>query len=89
MMNLNKIQTRLFFYEVICELNIIESLEQTIIEVTHYTSYNQYLTNLKKNENKYYNEDITNIDNVKKARIKINCIEILLNILNIVPRNIF
>ena len=37
------LESKRFFYEVICELNIIESLEQTLIEVTHYTNYNQYL----------------------------------------------
>ena len=69
-------------------MNIIESLEQTLLEVTHYTNYNQYINNLKFNDDNRYINVKENTDNNKNASIKINCIEILLNILNIVPRNI-
>lgn len=77
------IQTRLYFYETLCELNILESLEKTLIDVTHYSSYNKFLKSLK--EDKLPEEDRSIEENSKREKIKINSIEILINVLTVVP----
>ncbi len=69
-------------------MNIIEAIEQTLIDVTHYTNYNQYIKNLSHNKTDEFNQNEADPENIKKAKLKINCIEILLNILNITPRKI-
>lgn len=80
------LQTRLYFYETICELNILEALEKTLVEVTHYSSYNKFVNSLK--EDKVAEEDRTLEENSKREKIKINSIEILINILTVVPRKL-
>ncbi len=70
-------------------MNIIEAIEQTLVDVTHYTNYNQYIKNLNDNKTEEFKQNETDPENLKKAKLKINCIEILLNILNITPRIFF
>jgi hypothetical protein len=77
------LNTKYYFYESLCDLNVIEALEKTLIDVTHYSSYNKYLKSLR--EDKLKEEDITNEDNFKNEKIKINAIEILINVLTAVP----
>jgi hypothetical protein len=78
------LQTRLYFYEIMVELNILVALEKTLIDVTHYSSYNRFLKSLK--EDNLSEEDKSPEENEKKEKIKINSIEILINILTVVPR---
>lgn len=78
------LNTKYYFYECLCDLNILEALEKTLIDVTHYSSYNKYLKSLK--EDKIQEEDISAEENLKNEKIKINTIEILINILTAVPR---
>jgi hypothetical protein len=77
-------QNRVLFHEALCELGVLEALEKTLIETTHYSNYNKYLKNLK--EDNVSDEDIQVEENTFKEKIKINSIEILINILGIVPR---
>jgi len=81
------LQTRILFYEAICDLEILDALEKTLVDVTHYSKYEEFLRNLKDdhiNEN-----DFTKEENEKREKIKINTIEILINILTIVPGKYF
>jgi hypothetical protein len=78
------LNTKYYFYECLCDLNILEALEKTLIDVTHYSSYNKYLKSLK--DDKIQKEDISVEENLKNEKIKINAIEILINILTAVPR---
>ena len=77
------LNSKFYFYESLCELNLIEALEKTLIDVTHYSSYNKYLKSLK--EDKFTEEDLSLEENYKKEKIKINAIEILINVLTAVP----
>lgn len=80
------LHNRLFFFESLCESGIFEALEKSLVDVTHYSSYNKYLDSLK--DNIMLKED-SNVDtSEKKERIKVNAIEILINILTAVPSNI-
>lgn len=61
-------------------------MEKTLIDINHYSNYNQYLKSLKLNDNidaESPNSD--DPDNALKEKIKINSIEILINILTVVP----
>ncbi len=74
------IQTRFYFYECLCELNLIEALEKTLVDFTQYSEYNKYFENLK--------EDHLPIQDLKSddsSSLKINSIEILINIITVVP----
>jgi hypothetical protein len=77
------LQTRILFYETACDLDILEALEKTLVDVTHYSKYEEYLKILR--EDKEADYDFTKEENVKREKIKINSIEILINILTIVP----
>jgi hypothetical protein len=77
------LNTKYYFYESLCEMNIIEALEKTLIDVTHYSGYNKYLKSLK--DDNLQEEDINAEENLKNEKIKINAIEILINILTAVP----
>jgi hypothetical protein len=77
----------MFFYEVLVDLNIIEAIEKTLVDVDHYSNYNTYLKSLRENDNLEAEEsNIDNEENNKKARLKIGSIECLINILSVVPR---
>jgi hypothetical protein len=77
------LQTRILFYETICDLDILEAIEKTLVDVTHYSKYEEYLKNLR--EDHITDDDFTPEENEKREKIKINSIEILINILTIVP----
>ena len=65
-------------------MRVIEVLEKTLIEITNDSDYTKYLRSLNDKENlEVINED-HQFDG-KKEKIKINAIEILINILTIVP----
>jgi hypothetical protein len=79
----------MFFYETLCELGFIEAIEKTLIDVTHYSSYNTYLTALRVNEEYIEDDSLSDSEeNAKKAKVKIGCIECLINTLTVVPRNL-
>jgi len=80
------LQTKIYFYEAICELNILEALEKSLIDVTHYSNYNKFLKSLK--EDKVAEEDKNYVENNKREKIKIYSIDILINILTVVPSNL-
>lgn len=61
-------------------------LEKALVEVTHYSNYNKYLNSLK-NGIVLDNEEDSE-ENCLKQNIKINSLEILINILTIIPRMI-
>ena len=77
------LQTRILFYESICDLEILDALEKTLVDVTHYSKYEEFLRNLK--DDHISDNDFTKEENEKREKIKINTIEILINILTIVP----
>jgi hypothetical protein len=77
------IQTRFYFYECLCDLNIIEAIEQILVDITNYTEYNKYFENLK--EDKLSPKDLNQEVDPLPEKIKINSIEILINIISVVP----
>jgi hypothetical protein len=77
------IQTRFYFYECLCDLNIIEAIEQILVDITNYTEYNKYFENLK--EDKLSPKDLSQEVDPLPDKIKINSIEILINIISVVP----
>jgi len=79
------LQTRILFYETICDFDILDALEKTLVDVTHYSKYEEYLRILR--EDGKSDNDFTKEENEKREKIKINSIEILINILTVVPGN--
>jgi hypothetical protein len=77
------LNTKIYFFETLCDLNLIEALEKTLIDVTHFSSYKKYLNNLK--NDLVLCADISHEENTKNEKIKINTIEILLSVLICVP----
>jgi hypothetical protein len=77
----------MFFYEILCELNVLEALEKTLIDITHYSDYNTYVQSLREDE--VVNEERGDLEeNNKKSKLKIGAIECLISILTVVPRMI-
>jgi hypothetical protein len=80
------IQTRFYFYECLCDLNIIEAIEQILVKITHYTEYNKYLESLKQDKlSELHTQDLTHEEDPLQEKLKINSIEILINIISVVP----
>ena len=80
------IQTRFYFYECLCDLNIVEAIEQILVKITHYTEYNKYLESLKQDKlSELHPEDLSHEDDPLLEKLKINSIEILINIISVVP----
>lgn len=77
------LQTRILFYETICDLDIFEALERTLVDITHYSKFEEFLNMMT--EDNIADNDFTKEENDKREKIKINSIEILINILTIVP----
>lgn len=73
----------MYFYETLCELNLLEVLEKTITDVTHYSEYHKYLLSLK--EGTQPENDSPCDENPLKEKIKVVAIEILISCLTIVP----
>lgn len=59
-----------------------------MIDITHYTSYNKYIKELKEESNEVSNGEVRDSSYMLKESIKINTVDILIHILTVVPRKI-
>ena len=89
MMELNNIskdlmQTKIYFYETLCEMNLLEVIENLFI----FLSLNRKIKYGKHKhlpENNFNSEDISEEDKRKREILEINSIEILICCLTVVP----
>ena len=83
------IQTKLFFYEALCELNLLEVIENLFVFLAigrkiRYVKHKHLYT-----EENGKSEEISVEDRKKREIMEINCIEIMICCLTVVPSKIF